>query len=103
MRSVIRFFASRKGRPGAHGTCFVVLCALLFLTFAGCDGRDKAVPVDFTRRAEPARSDPPQAITYAYLPQYSHRVSLIRHHLLVEYLKKVTGLPVRQVFPDTFD
>jgi phosphonate transport system substrate-binding protein len=28
---------------------------------------------------------------------------LERHHLLVEYLQKTTGLPVRQVFPDTFD
>ena len=43
------------------------------------------------------------AITYAYLPQYSHTESFQRHNRLVEYLSEQTGLPMRQVFPDTFD
>jgi phosphonate transport system substrate-binding protein len=43
------------------------------------------------------------ALTYACLPQYSHRVSFSRHHLLVEYISESTGLPIRQVFPDTFE
>jgi phosphonate transport system substrate-binding protein len=42
-------------------------------------------------------------VTYAYLPQYSHTVSYERHRLLLEYLQKATGLPIRQLFPDTFD
>ncbi|MCL1979563.1 MAG: phosphate/phosphite/phosphonate ABC transporter substrate-binding protein, partial [Proteobacteria bacterium] len=46
---------------------------------------------------------PPQpAITYAYLPQYSHTESFKRHQLLVAYLSEETHLPIRQVFPDTF-
>jgi phosphonate transport system substrate-binding protein len=41
-------------------------------------------------------------ITYAYLPQYSHTVSYQRHHLLIEYLRRETGLNIKQIFPDTF-
>lgn len=84
----------------------LALCALalaLAAVASGCESGEKAIPVDFSRREEPVREAPPKAITYAYLPQYSHRVSLTRHHMLVEYLKRATGLPVRQVFPDTFD
>jgi len=32
-----------------------------------------------------------------------HRVSYERHNPLIEYLKKETGLPIKQIFPDTFD
>jgi phosphonate transport system substrate-binding protein len=45
---------------------------------------------------------PTAAITYAYLPQYSHSVSFERHRRLLEYLRHKTGLSIRQVFPDTF-
>jgi phosphonate transport system substrate-binding protein len=44
-----------------------------------------------------------EAITYAYLPQYSHTISYQRHRQLLEYLRKTTGLPLRQIFPDTFE
>jgi phosphonate transport system substrate-binding protein len=88
------------------GTFRLAACALaviLAVSALGCESRETAIPVDFSRREEPVREAPPKAVTYAYLPQYSHRVSLTRHHMLVEYLKRATGLPVRQVFPDTFD
>jgi phosphonate transport system substrate-binding protein len=42
-------------------------------------------------------------ITYAYLPQYAHRTSYERHHLIIEYLNQETGLNIEQIFPDTFD
>ncbi len=42
-------------------------------------------------------------ITYAYLPQYSHAMSYRRHYPLLEYLRKETGLKIKQIFPDTFD
>lgn len=78
------------------------LIAVLFLM--GCSDDEDAVFVDFSKREEVLlpvqRKD---AITYAYLPQYSHAVSYGRHHLLIEYLSKVTGLTFRQVFPDTFE
>ncbi len=51
-------------------------------------------------------ADAPQrqeAITYAYLPQYSHTISFQRHRALLQYLRQTTGLPLRQIFPDTFD
>lgn len=63
---------------------------------------DKPVPVDLDRRADVTVTEPGGGLTYAYLPQYSHSVSYERHHLLVEYLRKATGLPLRQVYPDTF-
>ncbi|HMA67118.1 MAG TPA: phosphate/phosphite/phosphonate ABC transporter substrate-binding protein [Desulfosalsimonadaceae bacterium] len=44
-----------------------------------------------------------ESLTYACLPQYSHRVSFSRHHRLVEYIAEQTGLPIRQIFPDTFE
>jgi phosphonate transport system substrate-binding protein len=44
-----------------------------------------------------------RAVTYAYLPQYAHTVSYERHRLLLDYLSRATGLPLRQVFPDTFE
>lgn len=79
----------------------VLLLTLLF-SLTGCD-REPAVPVDLTRRAEIQAPENAPAITYAYLPQYSHTTSFMRHGQLVEYLQKSTGLPIRQVFPDTFE
>lgn len=70
---------------------------------AGCGEDEPAVRVDLSRRdrmVAPQRSD---AITYAYLPQYSHTISFQRHRALLQYLRRVTGLPLRQIFPDTFD
>jgi phosphonate transport system substrate-binding protein len=78
---------------------FTFACLLL----AGCGDDEPAKKVDLTRREEITVIKPPAAVTYAYLPQYSHNVSYRRHHQLVEYLSRATGLTVRQVFPDTFD
>lgn len=91
----------------AMRTCITtvsLMLAALFatLTISGCD-RDPAVKVDITHREELPPPQTPPSITYAYLPQYSHATSFMRHGQLVEYLRKATGLPVRQVFPDTFD
>jgi len=77
----------------------LVLC----LGLSACTGDDPPVKVDLSRRESVEVQDADDAITYAYLPQYSHSVSFQRHHLLVEYLKKETGYPIKQIFPDTFD
>jgi phosphonate transport system substrate-binding protein len=81
---------------------------LAFLAFAcffltGCGDDEPVKKIDLSKREEITVIKPPAAVTYAYLPQYSHTVSYQRHHLLVEYLSQATGLTIRQVFPDTFD
>lgn len=84
------------------GLLAMLLAALLL---AACSDDEPMVTVDLTRRSDLAAPGPAQvrALTYAYLPQYSHQASYARHHLLVDYLRQATGLPLRQVFPDTFD
>jgi phosphonate transport system substrate-binding protein len=79
-----------------------MLCTVLVLC-AACSESEPALRVDLSKREETLAPAPSAGITYAYLPQYSHTTSYKRHHLLVEYLAKATGLPMRQVFPDTFD
>lgn len=79
-----------------------MFCTLLLLCTA-CSENEPALRVDLSKREETVAPAPSAGITYAYLPQYSHTTSYKRHHLLVEYLAKATGLPMRQVFPDTFD
>lgn len=64
---------------------------------------EPTIPVDLTKRGEIVVSHESGVITYAYLPQYSHRTSYQRHHPLIEYLRKDTGLKIEQIFPDTFD
>jgi phosphonate transport system substrate-binding protein len=61
------------------------------------------VRVDLSRREQLSLAPPEPGITYAYLPQYSHTVSYARHHLLLDYLERATGLRMTQIFPDTFD
>jgi len=78
----------------------IVLC---FLVFIGCSRDESPVKVDLTKRERIDLRDKTSVITYAYLPQYSHTVSYRRHHLLVEYLRRETGLNIQQIFPDTFD
>jgi phosphonate transport system substrate-binding protein len=80
----------------------LALCAML-LFCAACGEDEPTLRVDMSKRQETALPTPVSGITYAYLPQYSHTTSYKRHHLLVEYLAKATGLPMRQVFPSTFD
>jgi phosphonate transport system substrate-binding protein len=81
----------------------VVLTALAFLFLAACVSDEQPTPVDLTKKAEVSRTQDAHTITYAYLPQYSHSVAYQRHNPLIEYLKKETGLSIRQIFPDTFD
>jgi phosphonate transport system substrate-binding protein len=80
-----------------------VLWCCLWLTVAGCLDQEQPKKVDLSERQETTISGATAALTYAYLPQYAHKVSYQRHHLIVEYLARATGLTIRQVFPDTFD
>jgi phosphonate transport system substrate-binding protein len=79
----------------------LLLCVGLFLS--GCGNDEPAKTIDLSKRGEITLARPENAITYAYLPQYAHTVSYERHHLVIEYLSRATGLTIRQVFPDTFD
>lgn len=90
-----------KGFKSIGMLCLLATVAVCFLLYACSDGED-VVRVDLDNREEISLRDDAPSITYAYLPQYSHRVSYERHHLLVEYLNKATGLNIRQIFPDTF-
>lgn len=85
---------------------FAVLLILILipLTLASCDQDDETtVHIDMSKREDIKVPEPEPAITYAYLPQYSHTVSYQRHNPLIEYLARETGLPIKQVFPDTFE
>lgn len=77
----------------------------LFITLllAGCGENEPAVRVNLSRTEQVIFTEPRDVITYAYLPQYAHRVSYTRHQGLVRYLRKETGLNIRQIFPDNFD
>jgi phosphonate transport system substrate-binding protein len=81
----------------------VALLLCLGLLLGGCGNDEPAKTIDLSKRGEVTVDRPDHAITYAYLPQYAHTVSYERHHLVIEYLSRVTGLTIRQVFPDTFD
>jgi len=79
---------------------------LLLLTaffFVSCRESEEPVNVSLDKRHEITFRPQLPAITYSYLPQYSHTESFQRHNRLVEYLSEQTELPMRQVFPDTFD
>lgn len=78
---------------------------LLFLLLAclpACSEDEPVVRVDMSRVESVAPPGTTEAITYAYLPQYSHSVSFERHRRLLEYLRHKTGLSLRQIFPNTF-
>ncbi|OQY50418.1 MAG: phosphonate ABC transporter substrate-binding protein [Desulfobacteraceae bacterium 4572_89] len=76
---------------------------LFFLLFPGCGDNEPVVKVDLNKKEQIILKEEPGMITYAYLPQYSHSVSHTRHHSLIQYLRKQTGLNIKQIFPDTFD
>lgn len=81
-----------------------LLLVLLLIWFSpGCGESEPVKKIDLSEREEVTAHKPVDAITYAYLPQYAHTVSYERHHLVMEYLTRTTGLTFRQVFPDTFD
>ncbi|NCC25341.1 MAG: phosphate/phosphite/phosphonate ABC transporter substrate-binding protein [Deltaproteobacteria bacterium] len=79
----------------------ILILVLSLLPACGEDG--PVYRVDLDKRQDMPLPKPEPTITYAYLPQYSHTVSFQRHHALIEYLNRVTGLRIRQVFPDTFE
>lgn len=83
----------------------LVMCLMAgyFILMAGCTDVEHPKKVDLSKRQEITVKGASAALTYAYLPQYAHKVSYQRHHLIVEYLARATGLDIRQVFPDTFD
>jgi phosphonate transport system substrate-binding protein len=97
-----------KGKPAggpdrpAKKKALVAIFAVCFL-FVACFQEEPDQKIDLSKREAVGVTQEEDVIAYAYLPQYSHTVSYQRHHLLVEYLKKVTGLNIKQVFPDTFD
>ena len=76
---------------------------LFFLLFQGCGENESVIKVDLTIKERVILKEEPGVITYAYLPQYSHTVSHTRHHSLIQYLRKETGLNIKQIFPDTFN
>lgn len=78
-----------------------IFCCLIIL--GGCGDQEQPKKVDLSERQEITVTGASAALTYAYAPQYAHKVSYQRHHLIVEYLSRAIGLPIRQVFPDTFD
>lgn len=88
--------------PSMHILLAVLLTAAL-VTLSGCTDEEEPVIVDLSKRETLVPPRQVDAITYAYLPQYSHTISFQRHRQLLEYLRQATGLPLRQIFPDTFD
>ncbi|MBC8442110.1 MAG: phosphate/phosphite/phosphonate ABC transporter substrate-binding protein [Deltaproteobacteria bacterium] len=76
---------------------------LFFSLFLGCGDDESVIRVDLTAKEQVMIKEEPEVITYAYLPQYSHTISHTRHHSLIQYLRKETGLNIKQIFPDTFD
>lgn len=86
----------------SKGFAAVFISIGIFLQ-AGCSQEEPAYKVDLDKRKPVIRNEETDVINYAYLPQYSHKVSYQRHHLIVEYLRRETGLNIRQIFPDTFD
>ncbi|MFW5489762.1 MAG: phosphate/phosphite/phosphonate ABC transporter substrate-binding protein [Desulfovibrio sp.] len=80
-----------------------ILFILAFGLAAACGNDEDALRVDLSKRKVLIASPRSNALTYAYLPQYSHTVSYRRHNRMVAYLQQATGIPMRQVFPDTFD
>ena len=78
----------------------ILICLLMFV---GCSEDEPVIKVDLSKKEQISLKEEADVITYAYLPQYSHTVSYQRHHLLVEFLRKETGLNIKQIFPDTFE
>jgi len=93
----------KKSLKTVAKTLFSLPLLASFLLFFSCSQEEKPAPVDLSKRGEVYLEKETYTINYAYLPQFSHRVSFARHNPLVEYLRKETGLPLKQIFPDTFD
>ncbi len=80
----------------------IILVLALFFS-PGCKDNESIKKVNLKIRQQVILKEEPNVITYAYLPQYSHTTSYTRHHPLIQYLRKKTGLNIKQVFPDTFE
>jgi phosphonate transport system substrate-binding protein len=83
-------------------TIFSLIVICLFISF-GCSRDEPAIKVDLSKREQVRLKEGTGVVTYAYLPQYSHTVSYQRHHQLVKFLRKETGVNIKQIFPDTFE
>ncbi len=81
---------------------FSLIVVCLFIS-VGCSRDEPAIRVDLSNTEQVSLKEEAGVITYAYLPQYSHTLSYQRHHRLVEFLRKETGVNIKQIFPDTFD
>ncbi|XPV74759.1 MAG: phosphate/phosphite/phosphonate ABC transporter substrate-binding protein [Desulfovibrio sp.] len=77
----------------------IAACAITI----GCSNPEHPLEVDLSKRSALPPIKEEQAITYAYLPQYSHIISYARHNALIDYLQRSTGLEIKQVFPKSFD
>jgi len=84
-------------------TLQVLLWVLAALFLFACGQEEPTRKVDLSQRKQIQSRKELDSLTYACLPQYSHRVSFSRHHRLVEYLSEKTGIAIRQIFPDTFE
>ena len=82
---------------------FIIVFLVGLLSFVSCNEDEQALKVDLSKKEPVNLRETSDVITYAYLPQYSHTVSYQRHHRLIEYLCKKTGLHIQQIFPDTFE
>jgi len=80
----------------------LALLLILGCLVQACDQGSEPIQVDLDKRVDIKAEKELDSLTYAYLPQYSHRTSYTRHHPIVEYLFQETGIPIRQIFPDTF-
>ncbi len=82
---------------------YLGMVLLFLLLLPGCGEDESVVLVDLNKKEQIIFKEEPGMVTYAYLPQYSHTVSHTRHHSLIQYLRKETGLKIKQIFPDNFD
>ena len=83
-------------------TLVLIFSLSLFINPA-CSRDDSPIKINLDEKINFRPKLEQNIITYAYLPQYSHTTSYKRHHQIVKYLRKKTGLNIKQVFPDTFD
>lgn len=81
----------------------IILVFLMVLFAWSCSEDEAVVRVDMDKTVSVKAPVLEDAVTYSYLPQYSHTTSYRRHNPLIEYLAKATGLKLRQVFPATFE
>lgn len=84
-------------------TGHMLLLILSVCLLMACERDQETIQVNLEKRQPVQAKKPFEGLTYAYLPQYSHKVAYTRHNPLVAYLCRKTNLNIRQIFPDTFD